>query len=66
MCFFKFNEEETQIHMFQKCAPVLAKLGNQTIPAFENMYGSTSDQKSAVLIFKQIDQIRKQLMTPTI
>ena len=39
----------------------MAKLGNKTIPAFENIYGSTSDQKSAVLIFTQIDQIRKHL-----
>ena len=65
-CVFKCNEEETQIHIFPKCAPALAKLGNQTIPAFENIYGSTSDQKSAVLILSLIDQIRKQLLTPTI
>ena len=65
-CVLKCNEDETQIHIFQKCQPVLARLGNQAIPAIENIYGSISDQKSAVYIFTQIDQIRKQLLTPNL
>ena len=36
-CVLKCNEDETQIHIFQKCQPVLERLGNQTIPAIDNI-----------------------------
>ena len=62
-CVFLFNEEETQCHIFQNCVPILTRLGFQDIPSLDNIYGSLVDQKNAVLIFTQIDHIRKQMIS---
>ena len=44
-----------------KCDPVVSKLGFKNIPSLENIYGSLVDQKNAISIFTQIDQMRKKM-----
>ena len=62
-CVFQCNEEETKCHIFQKCEPILTKLGFKNIPSLDKIYGSLVDQKSALLIYTQIDQMRKQMIS---
>ena len=62
-CVLQCNEEETQCHIFQNCEPILTKLGFKYIPILDNIYGSLVDQKSALLIYTQIDQMRKQMIS---
>ena len=50
-CSLNCDEIETQIHIFENCEPVLSRLNlTQTLP-LNSIYGSLSEQKSAVELF---------------
>ena len=61
-CSLKCDVQETQFHIFQECEPIKAKLGISTYPKLEDIYKSSSHQKTAVLVFTKIDLMRKQLI----
>ena len=56
------DEIETQIHIFVTCEPVLSRLNiAQTIPV-NSIYGSPSEQKSAVELFSKVDKMRRLMI----
>ena len=61
-CSLKCDTEESQAHIFQSCQPILNKIGIQNVPNIIHIYGTPVEQKNAIKIFIQIDQIRKQLI----
>jgi hypothetical protein len=61
-CIFKCDQIETQDHVFEHCEPVLAKLNFRHTQKVENIYGSLTEQKSAIQVFTKIDQIRKNMI----
>ena len=61
MCSLKCNTEETQIHIFQSCRPIIDKLGQIDIPSFNLIYGTPKEHKCAIEVFIKIDDMRKQI-----
>ena len=61
-CYLKCDVQETQFHIFQVCEPIKAKLGISNYPKLEDIYKSSSHQKTTVLVFTKIDLMRKQLI----
>ena len=61
-CIFKCDQIETQDNVFEHCEPVLAKLKFRHTQKVENIYGSLTEQKSAIQVFTKIDQIRKNMI----
>ena len=57
----KCNTEETQLHIFQCCKPIIDKLGLIEIPSFNLIYGTAKEQKCAIEVFTKIDDMRKQI-----
>ena len=48
--------------MFEHCEPILAKMNFKHKEKVENIYGSLTEQKSAIQVFTKIDQIRKNMI----
>ena len=63
-CSLKCNSDETQLHIFQSCRPILDKLGIKETPPLSYIFGTPEEQKTAIDIFIQIDNERKQLLNP--
>ena len=61
-CRLNCYNEESQCHIFQSCRPILDKLGLKEVPNINYIYGTPVEQKNAIKIFIQIDQVRKQLL----
>lgn len=61
-CRLNCYNEEFQSHIFQACRPILDKLGLKEVPNINYIYGTPVEQKNAIKIFIQIDQVRKQLL----
>ena len=61
-CSLNCDEIETQIHIFENFEPVLSRLNlSQTLP-LNSIFGSLSEQKSAVELFLKIDKIRRLMI----
>ena len=60
-CSFNCDENETQVHVFENCQPIKKKLNLKTSVKLDIIYGTVSEQKSALSIFLRIDMIRKQM-----
>ena len=60
-CIFKCNESETQSHIFENCQPIRKRLNIKSSLKIDNIYGSMTQQKEAIKIFLQIDNIRKHM-----
>ena len=60
-CSFNCDENETQVHVFENCQPIKKKLNLKTSVKLDSIYGTVSEQKSAVSILLRIDMIRKQM-----
>ena len=60
-CIFQCNEFETQVHIFEDCQPIKNKLSFHSDKKIEAIYGTMSQQKEAISVFKQIDDVRKQM-----
>ena len=65
-CSIKCNSDETQLHIFQSCRPILDKMGIKETPPLRYIFGTTEEQKTAIDIFIQIDDERKQLLNPNL
>ena len=60
-CSFKCDEFETQVHVFENCEPIKKKLNFSTSVKLECIFGTVSEQKSAVSLLSMVDIIRKQM-----
>ena len=60
-CIFKCNENETQSHIFENCQPIRKRLNIKSSLKIDNIYGSMTQQKEAIKIFLQIDNMRKHM-----
>ena len=60
-CSFICDEFETQVHFFENCEPIKKKLNISTSVKIECIFGTVSEQKSAVSLLPKIDIIRKQM-----
>ena len=47
-CSLKCVDEETQVHIFQSCRPILDKLGLREVPQLSLIRGSNVEQKQAI------------------
>lgn len=61
-CNLNCDAIETQIHIFEHCEPVRSKLNLTETPKLNSIYGSLSDQKSAVEVFLKIDKMRRHMV----
>ena len=61
-CIFQCNQIETQDHVFQNCNPILRRLNLDHTEQMTSIYGSHSEQKSAIQVFVKIDQMRKHMI----
>ena len=61
-CIMNCDAIETQIHIFEHCEPVLSRLNLTETPTLNSIYGSPSEQKSAVEIFLKIDKMRRHMI----
>ena len=59
-CIFQCDQIETQNHVFEHCEPVLSKMNIKHTEKVENIFGSLTEQKSAVQVFTKIDKIKKK------
>ena len=61
-CRLDCQYEESQIHIFQSCQPILDKLGLKEAPSIIHIYGTPVEQKNAIKIFLQFHLMKKQLL----
>ena len=61
-CSFLCNEDETQMHIFQECTPLLSRLNISHTVEMKDIYGNINEQSSAIKTFLKIDGIRRILL----
>ena len=61
-CIFNCNQVETQTHVFENCEPIVSKLGYSHTEQLKSIYGTHTEQKSAIKVFLEIDIIRQQMI----
>ena len=61
-CSFQCNQDETQIHIFQECTPLLSRLNIPHTVDMNDIYGDMNEQRSAIKTFIKIDSIRRILL----
>ena len=61
-CSLNCDQIETQIHIFENCEPVLSRLNITETITLNGIYGSITEQKSAVKVFVKADKMRKQMI----
>ena len=57
-CSLGCNSEETQIHIFEECTPILSNIGAGQSISLNKIYGTLDDQKSIIKILVQIEDLR--------
>ena len=61
-CRLDCQYEESKVHIFQSCQPILNKLGLKEAPSINHIYGTPVEQKNAIKIFLKIHLMKKQLI----
>ena len=61
-CSLNCDQIETQIHIFENCEPVLSRLNTTETTTLNSIYGSITEQKSAVKVFLKIDNMRRKMI----
>ena len=56
-CRFQCDTEETQIHIFENCRPIKARISDPV--KLNDIYGSLDDQINIIQTLSKIDKIRK-------
>ena len=62
-CSLQCDNDETQVHIFEACTPILSRLNIPHTVKIQDIYGSIDVQRSAVKIFRKIDSIRSNLLS---
>ena len=62
-CSLKCDDDETQLHIFEACTPILARLDFPHTVRIKDIYGNIEEQRNAVKIFMKIDSIRSILLS---
>jgi hypothetical protein len=57
-CVFQCDELETQLHIFENCRPIQNRLNFRSTMKIQNIYGTVSQQKEAILVLLKIDNMR--------
>ena len=57
-CIFQCDQLETQLHVFENCRPIQNQVDYIPTMKIENIYGTVSQQKEAILVFIEIDHMR--------
>ena len=61
-CSLGCNSEETQIHIFEECTPILSHIRARKSIILNKIYGTLDDQKSIIKILVQIEDTRVKLI----
>ena len=61
-CSLGCNSEETQIHIFEQCTPILNIIGPGKHINLSDIYGTLDSQKSIIKILVHIEDIRVNLI----
>ena len=62
-CSLQCDNDETQVHIFEACTPILSRLDIPHTVKIQDIYGNIDEQRNAVKIFRKIDSIRSNLLS---
>ena len=65
-CTFLCDQQETQIHIFEDCQPIRDKLDFSPSIRLNYIYGTLDEQLEAIVIFEQIDDMRRHMREDTL
>ena len=56
-CSLQCDNDETQVHMFEACTPILSRQDVPHTLRIQNIYGNIDEQRNAVKIFRKLDGV---------